>query len=204
MNTKRPAILTIATVCLVVLVLISSGLALARNFGLMGTNFGPAGFPNGTMMRGQGNFPQGGFQGSGNRPGDGTFQLPGNFDPNNPNAQVNPGTRPFQGRTGTTFGLFRILSFATTGVNIVALVLGLLAAFGLWKQKKWGAVLAIIVAVLILLTSFSGLLRFFSLLIFGEALLKVLLALAVIVLLLLPAARKAYAPPEDLDLDLDI
>jgi lysylphosphatidylglycerol synthetase-like protein (DUF2156 family) len=129
--------------------------------------------------------------------------MPGNFDPNNLDAQVNPTTPTFQGRTGGTSGLFRIISFASTGLNIVALVLGLLAAFGLWKQKKWGAVLAIIVAVLILLTSFSGLLRFFSLLIFGEALLKVLLALAVIILLLLPAARKAYAPPADLDLDLD-
>jgi len=202
MNTKRPAILTIATVCLVLLVLISSGLALASNFGLMGTAFGPAGFPSGTIMRGQGNFPQGGFQ-----PGDGGVpqQMPGNFDPNNlPDGQTNPGTRNFQGNPGGTSGLFGILRYATTGLNIVALVLGLLAAIGLWKQKKWGAVLAIIVAVLILLTSFSGLLRFFSLLVFGEALLKVLLALAVIVLLLLPAARKAYAPSEDLDLDLDI
>ncbi|MFH2039558.1 MAG: hypothetical protein ABIJ65_09015 [Chloroflexota bacterium] len=204
MNTKRPAILTIATICLVLLVLLSSGLALARNFGLLGTSLGAAGFPFGSMMRGQGNFPQGGSQQPGNLPGDGTFQRPGNFDPNDPDTQVNPTTRTFQGGTGTTSGLIRILGFATTGLNIVALVLGLLAAFGLWKQKKWGAVLAIIVAVLILLTSFSGLLSFFSLLIFGEALLKVLLALAVIILLLLPASRKAYAPPADLDLDLDL
>lgn len=201
---KRPAILTIATVCLVLLVLISFGLALARNFGLMGTTFNPAGFPDGSTIHGQGIFPQGGFLQSDNLPGDGVpQQMPGNFDPNNSDTQSNPTTRTFQGRTGGTAGLFRILGFATTGLNIVALVLGLLAAIGLWKQKKWGAVLAIIVAVLILLTSFSGLLRFFSLL-FGEALLKVLLALAVIVLLLLPAARKRYSAPEDdLDLDLD-
>jgi len=203
MNTKRPAILTIAIICLVLLVLFSSGLSLARNFGLLGTSFGAPGFPFGSMMRGQGNFPQGGFLPSGDLP-DGTFQRPGNFDPNNPDTQVNPTTRTFQGGTGATSGLFRILSFTTTGLNIAALVLGLLAAFGLWKQKKWGAVLAIIVSVLILLTSFSGLLRFFSLLVFGEALFKVLLALAVIILLLLPASRKAYAPPADLDLDLDL
>lgn len=205
MKMKRPAILTIATICLVALVLVSSGLALARNFGLMDSIVGSARFPNGMTMRGQGNFPQGGFLQSGDLPGDGVpQQMPDNFDPNIPDAQGSATTRTFQGSAGEASGLFRILGFATTGVNIVALVLGLLAAVGLWKQKKWGAVLAIIVSVLILLTSFSGLLRIFSLLLFGEALLKVLLALAVIVLLLLPAARKAYTPPADLDLDLDI
>jgi uncharacterized membrane protein (DUF2068 family) len=84
----------------------------------------------------------------------------------------------------------------TTGVNIGALVLGLLAAIGLWKQKKWAAILAIILAALLLLTSLTGfasMLRFFSPLVFGEGLIKILLALAVIVLLLLPASRKAYA-----------
>jgi hypothetical protein len=219
MNTKRPVILTIATILLVVLVLFSSGLALARNFGLVRQNFGGAGFAGRRFAAGggQGNFPQGGFNnaqpgtlpGSGAEGGTGTFQLPGNINPNNPNAQTNPNFQNFQGRgTGGASGLMGIFRLATMVLNISALVLGLVAAFGLWKQKKWAAVLAIILASLLLLTSLTGftvLLRFFAPLAFAESFFKVLLAAAVIVLLLLPASRHAYsalAPEDDLAADL--
>jgi len=210
MKTKRPVILTIAAICLVVLVLFSSVLTLASNFGLLGMNRGVVGLPGGRMIvgGGQGNFQPGGFNGQqpGDLPGNGTDQFPGNFDPNNPTTQQdNPNFQGFQGRRAGGFsGLFGVLRGVMVGLNIVALALGMVAAIGLWKQKKWGAVLAIILAALLLLTSFSGLLRFFSLLVFGEALFKVVLALAVIILLLLPAARKAYAPAPDDDMDLDI
>jgi hypothetical protein len=60
--------------------------------------------------------------------------------------------------------------------------------------------LAIILSAVLLLVNIPGLLRIFSPLLFGLNLLKVLLALAVIILLLLPAARNAYSPPKDLDL----
>ena len=208
MKNNRPVILSFAAICLVILVLFSSGLTLARNFGLLGTNFGGAGLSGRrfVMGSGQGAFPQCNFNGqrSDTLPEYGTGQLPGNVDPNSPGGQTNPNFQNFQGQVGRTNGLFRIISLATTSFNIAVLVLGLLAAVGIWKQKKWAAVLAIILAVLILLTSITGLLRIFSLLIFGEALLKVLLSLAVIVLLLLPAARKVYSPQPDQNLDLDL
>jgi hypothetical protein len=206
MISKRPVLLTIASICLVILVIFSAGLTLARNFGLLSPTFGATGLTNRrfNMGSGQGNLPQGSLNGQqpGDLPGLGTGQLPGNMDPNSTGGQ--PDFQNFQGRTGGGNSLFRILNLVTTGFNIAAIVLGLLAAVGLWRQKKWAAVLAIILSCLILLTSFTGLLRIFSWLTFGEALLKVLLSLAVIILLLLPASRKAYSPPPDLDLDLDL
>ena len=140
MNNKRPILLTAASICLVILVLFSAGLTLARNFGVLGPSFGANGLANRrfAMGSGQGNFPQSSFNGqqSGNLPENGTGQLPpGNMDSNNPGGQ--PNFRNFQGRAGGSNNLFRILNLVTTGFNIAALVLGLLAAVGLWKQKKW-------------------------------------------------------------------
>jgi len=208
MNTKRPVIITVASICLIILVLFSSGLTLARNFGWLGPTFGAAGLPGRRFIMGggQGTFPQGGFNGQqpNNLPANGTDQQNTNGDQNNSGSQSNPNFQNFQGRTGRTNGLFQVIRLATTGFNIITLVLGLLVAVGLWKQKKWAAILAIILAGLMFLSSVTGLLRIFSWVMFGEALLKVLLSVAVIVLLLLPAARKAYSPSPDLDLDLDI
>jgi hypothetical protein len=188
MNTKRPVILIIAAVCLVVLVLFSSGLAVARNFGFLGGGFGSGRVAGGRLAGGS--FPQGGFtnQQPGSLPGTDNGQLPGNFN--------NPGGQNFPARSGFN-GLFRILRGVTLAFNIAALVLGVLAVIGIWQRKKWGAILGIILAALLLLTSLTGLFRFFSWLSFAEALLKVLLGLAVIVLLLLPAARWVYAPPPE-------
>jgi hypothetical protein len=211
LNTKHPVVLTIAMICLIVLVLFSSGLALARNFGILGMGQGVVGFTGGrqVIIGGQGNFPSGGFnrQQPGDLPGNGTGQLPGNFDPNNPTIPDNSNFQRIQGQAGDVPGIAGILRWVTAGLYIAALLLGLLAAFGLWKQKKWAAVLAIILATVLFMVSLAGftsLLRFFSLLVLGEGLLKVLLALAVIILLLLPAARQTYAPHLDADLDLDI
>jgi len=106
--------------------------------------------------------------------------------------------------TGRRFFWFvPFLGFVTTGVNIVSILLGLLAEIVLWNQKIWGAVLVIII-VLIFQPGVIGLMQLFSLLHFGEALLKVFFALAVIVPLLLPAIRNAYVSSDDHDLDLDL
>jgi hypothetical protein len=54
---------------------------------------------------------------------------------------------------------------------------------------------------LLILLTIPGMLRIFSAVVLIENLARVLLALAVIVLLLLPASRRAFAPVDDLDLD---
>jgi len=149
-----------------------------------------------------GTVPQDGFGGqpqTGIRPGAGFFN-PGGQNSGSSNGQTNPNFRNFQGRVGAISGLFGIIRWVVIGLNLAALVLGILSAVGLWRQKKWAAILAIILSVVLLLVNIPGLLRIFSPLLFGLNLLKVLLALAVIILLLLPAARNAYSPPKDLDL----
>jgi|GEM_PF-5552790 len=88
MKTKISSILTIATVCLVILVLVSSGLTLVKNFGLMRMAFDLVGFPNGNTMPDQGNFPLLDFILDVNFPGGGIpQQMRDNFDPNNSDAQ---------------------------------------------------------------------------------------------------------------------
>jgi hypothetical protein len=82
-----------------------------------------------------------------------------------------------------------------TVLNGILIVLGVVAAIGLFKTKRWGVILAILLSVLLLLLAIPGMLRIFSVLLFAETLVRVLLALAVIVLLLLPQSRKAYARP---------
>ena len=198
MNTKRPAVITIAAISLVMLVVVSSGWALAGNFGLLGTN---AGLPGVGVMRGDGTKSPEGISGqvpANIRPGTGTLN-----QGNRGSGQGLPIMRTVQGIVGTSgnpAGLFGIISSMTTGLNVIALVLGIIAAVGLWKKKKWAAILAIILSAILLLVNLPGVTRIFFPLLFGINLLKVLLALAVIVLLLLPSAREAYAPSKDLDL----
>ncbi|MFC2064684.1 hypothetical protein ACFLXB_06280 [Chloroflexota bacterium] len=200
MNTKRPAVITIAVISLVLLVLVSSGWALAGNFGLLGFNTRLSGV---SQMQGDGIMTQEHI----------SSQVPANISPgagigffnqgNRGSGQRVPGMRIIQGITGTSgnpSGLIGIFRSVTIGLNMILLVLGLIIAFGLWSQKKWAAILAIILSAILLLVNLPGMTRILTPLLFGINLLKVLLALAVIILLLLPAARKAYAPGKDLDL----
>ena len=80
------------------------------------------------------------------------------------------------------------LSYIILGLGVC----GLPVVFGLWTMKPWGALLAIILAVLALLPPISGL-------IFAPLVGKVISALVaivyalVLVLVMLPATRKAVA-----------
>jgi len=89
--------------------------------GQLGQNFDPNTLPNGG-----GNLPNGNFQG-------------GNFDPN----ALPQGTRSFNGNTG----LARVGILLTGVLHWTFIVLGALAIVGLWFKKRWGAVLAILLAV---------------------------------------------------------
>lgn len=206
MNSKRPLTLTIATIVLIMLVLFSSGLRLASNFGLLGSAFGAGGLAGRRFMPGSGNMPSDGFNNlqPGTRPDFGNGQSNDNSGSNGGTSQTYPNFQNSQGRTGGFNTLFRFLRIGTIALYCGVLLLGILSAFGLWKQKKWAAILAIILASVVLLSSIPGLLRINSWIILGETVINILLSLAVIILLLLPASRKAYSPAPALDLDDDI
>lgn len=184
MNTKRPAVVIIAAILLLVLSMFVAGLGIASQYGLLGRGFANRQFiagqaRNRTFTPGNG-FPSNGF---GNNQNDqGTTP---NFTPN----------RQFSG-TGIT-RLFRLIRPITLGLDILMLVLSIVAAIGLFMGKRWGAILAIVLAVLLILLTIPGLLRIFSAMVLIENLVRILLAVAVVVLLLLPAARNSYAPAEE-------
>lgn len=184
MDTKRPTVVTIAAILLVVLSLFVTGLGIASQFGLLGRGFGNRAFAGG-QFRNRNFIPQGGFP-SNNNP-IGTL----------PNGQSNQGTtqnfnRNFTGGTSLA-RLFRLFGPVTLGLDIVLLILSGVAAFALFKGKRWGIILAIVLAVILILLTIPSLLRIFSAIVLVEDLVRILLAVAIIALLLLPSARKAYA-----------
>jgi hypothetical protein len=193
MKSKRPAVITIAAILLLVLSLFVAGLGIASQYGLLGQGFGPrqfvagqlrnrnfnpqGGFPQGGFP--QGGVPQGGFPNDQNNPG-GTTNL-------NPNRQL-----------GVDFArVFRLIRPVMIVLDVILLVLAVVAAIGLFKSRRWAAVLGIILSVLLILLTLPGMLRIFSALLVVENLTRIILAVAVIVLLLLPSARKAYLPARE-------
>ena len=151
-------------------VLATSRLGQARSE--TGTSIPRVGFP-------QGGFPLGGF----------------------PNDQNNSGGTPnFNSNQRSIVGLariFRLIRPVTIVFNVLVLVLAVVAAIGLFKSRRWAATLAIMLSVLLLLGSFPGLLRIFSPVMLIENVVRMILAVAVIVLLLLPSARNSYQPVKD-------
>ena len=47
--------------------------------------------------------------------------------------------------------------FITLGITILGILLALLSAFGVWKQKSWGLNLGMVIAILFLLGALPGL-----------------------------------------------
>ena len=188
MSTQRPALVTIAAILLLILSLLVAGFGMARQFGLYGIGFGRGQFVPGQLrdrnFNPQGGFPQGGFP-------------QGGF----PNDQNNQGTVPnFAPNQQMGIGIariFRLIRPVMIALNVILLVLAVVAAIGLFKSRRWAAILAIVLASLLLLTTIPGLLRFFSPVMLIENVVQMLLALAVIVLLLLPSARNSYLPVKE-------
>jgi hypothetical protein len=193
MESKRPAVVTIAAILLIVLALFVAGLGVASRFGLLGAGLGnrqflvgqfrnrnfnsQGGIPQGGVP--QGGFPQGGFPQGGTNNDQNSQGTTPNFTPN----------RQF----GGGFTVLRFLQPLTIGLDILILVLAIVAAIGLFKTKRWGAILAIVISILMILLAIPSMIRIFSAIVLIENLVRILLAVAVIVLLFLPAARKAYA-----------
>jgi hypothetical protein len=192
MNTQRPAVVTIAAILLIVLSLFVAGLGIANQFGLLGRGFGGRQFGTGqfrnrTFTPPNGSSPNG-FSNNG---------VPNDQNNGVPNDQTNGGTAPNftpnrQFRTGST-SLLRLLQPITIGLDILMLILAVVATIGLFKSKRWGAILAIVISIILILLAIPGMLRIFSVVVLVENLIRILLAITVVVLLLLPSARKSFA-----------
>ena len=76
---------------------------------------------------------------------------------------------------------------------VAAGVIGLVAAFGLWKARRWGMILTIIVSAFNMLSAAPGLSAAPNPGLLVTAGVYVVLSALIIVLVLLPSARKAYA-----------
>lgn len=196
MNAQGSVLIKVAAICLIVLIVVSAGWSLMTSLGLV-NSFGGGRFPNGGA---------GGFAGRNFNDGNRNFQPPQGFQQGQPGFQppdgsqsggTQQGQQGFQGnfrqRPGlfNLFGIFRWVGF---GISIAALIAGVFAVIGLFRRKIWGKTLAIILAALLALSSLLGFLRFTLSLSTGIALLRFLLAAAVIVLLVLPATRAGFKP----------
>jgi hypothetical protein len=191
MNTKRPAVITIGAVLLLILSLLVAGLGVANQFGfgVLGRGIGGGRFLTGRT--GNRNFtPQNGFPQNG---------FPQNGFPQNglPNDQNNQGTTPNftpnrQFGTGIS-SVFRLLGPIMIGLDILLVILSIVAVIGLFKTKRWGMILAIITSVLMILLTIPNMIRIFTPLVLIENLVRIVLAVAVIVLLLLPVSRRTFA-----------
>ncbi|MHC1740396.1 MAG: hypothetical protein AB9897_04720 [Anaerolineaceae bacterium] len=177
---KRPITFTVAAALVLLLILISSIWPMLGGERLLG------GAPNSI----QGSLPpsprgpssnqldpaQNGSlpDGQGIQPGDGT-----QFQPANGMGVNNAGSMLIN----------RILLYALYALYAVILILGLIAIGGLWVSKRWGVVLAILTSVVVMISAIPQLFRqpaVFSLI---ENLLKVLLAIGIIVLVLIPRRK---------------
>jgi hypothetical protein len=139
----------------------------------------PQGVQPGTMV------PRGDFQ-----PGDGNFQ-PGN---GNFQQRGSPGGLfSLFGAAGSLGINFQSLRYVSMGFAIIGIILTLVAAYFVWKQKRWALNLAIVLAILFLLGTLPGLFslggRFISWLPTSLNVLKALASIPIIVLGILPSVR---------------
>lgn len=127
----------------------------------------------GVPQQGQGNF----------QPGSGNFQQRGN-----------PGGLFSLFGAARSLGInFQYLGYVSTASGIIGIALTVVAAFFVWKQKRWALNLAIVLAILFLLGTLPGLFslggRFISWLPTSLNVLKALASIPIIVLGILPSVR---------------
>jgi len=154
MLASRPKPILIVSILLIVLAVLSAASVVTSRTGFAR----PAG--GGT---GGGNFQANAGPGvAGGDAGGGNFQgAPG---------VGGPGGAGFAGRTGggggglSTFSLLsstglssQVIGTITLGITILGILLALLSIFGVWKQKRWGLNLGMVIALLFLLGALPGL-----------------------------------------------
>lgn len=175
---QKPTILKIITliVCLLLVLIagvypLSGGRVLGgrTNSGFRTGNFTPP--ADGSFQPGQGgNLPQGGenfenFPETGKIPSEGR----GNFT----------GDTTQLSQLQTQMKLLQLLQYTVSGAIIL---FGVLTAVGVWLNKKWGRVMAIITAVIVLAYSIATMMRAFVALNLVEGIVTIILAVALVVL----------------------
>jgi hypothetical protein len=74
----------------------------------------------------------------------------------------------------------------------VILVLGIIAFGGLWISRRWGIVVSIVTAALVLVETLPGLFQIASPVSLVDSLLKVVLSIGIIVLVVLPISQPEH------------
>lgn len=199
METKRPVTLKIAAILLLVLMVVNVGMVLVQQYGW----WTPAGGALNARL------PRPGQNWDESRPRD--DRMPPSR-PDLPQDRVfRPGDSqrfPSNGQLSFSLLWLRVGRLIRLWGGLALLALAILAAVGVWKGKGWGVTLAILLAALVLLTTLFGVFPLRSLQLirmtfrlrqawwllatFGLNVVQILLALAVLVLLLLPISRQAY------------
>ena len=196
---KRPLTLTIGAVILAAVALFTFATPFLPRVGGggFGGNPGQRGTGRPTLAPGESQTPRGNFGGGG--AGGGA----------NGGATGLGGTTGFggaAGRAGGNFAAFSLMQPIRIAEAVIGGLFALVAAIGLMQRKKWGMVLAVIAAIVIILTTAVTLLtpllgraaRAFTLYLTfvtrptWESAVLVVATVAVAVLALLPASRKAY------------
>ncbi len=98
------------------------------------------------------------------------------------------GSIPFSFTPGADIPGFAIV------IGMVVLVLTVLAAWGMWNLRRWGAILMFVVTLLNTLTAIPGFFMPPNNWILAELVVGVPLSVVVLVLIALPSARRAYRP----------
>jgi hypothetical protein len=141
MNTGRPRSLSWIAILLLVIAIVSA----------------VSPFLNQVRVGAPGNLPIGGNFQPGQMPqGDGNFQPlqgDGTFQPGANNGRVFQGQRGGFGLIGNLGLDFQIINYISIGLTVLGVLLTLLAAFGAWKQKRWGLNLALIMALIFVLAA---------------------------------------------------
>jgi hypothetical protein len=188
----------------IVIIVVALGvIALLSTVGLLATGFG-LGRPAFNRGNQPGNAQSGNFQSDGNFQG-------GNNNPRSGNGNFQPGDGNFQRRGGlgvlSLFGAarglginFQYIRYVSLAIGILGIVLTIIAAVFVWKQKRWALNLAIVLAILFLLGALPGFFtfggRFFSFLTVltsSANILKGLATLPIIVLGILPSVRDSVS-----------
>lgn len=215
---KRPVTLTIAAVCVLVLILVSAVWPMVGGNRLLGIE----NFPQGAAAPEQGRFgganvsgtpsalatPEGTPSAEQAQPG-GQPQAPSDQQapqgnppdqngqqgtPSN-NGQVPQFDRQRQGgQARGGWGMLRFNGILADVLYALEIALGNAAIIGLWLSKRWGSILAIILAALVLIVTLPGLLQMTAVALVVENVLKVLLSVGIMVLVLLPGSRLAAEP----------
>jgi hypothetical protein len=195
MFTAKPKPILIITILLIVLALLSTISVLTSRTGFVrfagrtnGANFQAN---NGTGGAG------GNFQGN-NGAGGGTDN--GNFQGNTGTGGTGGGNFQARGGSFNLFSIFRslglnpqLIGYISLGITILGIVLVLLSAFGVWKQKTWGLNLAMVMAIIFLIGavpavfSFGG--RNVNLLRESLTVLSIIAATPILVYGILPSTR---------------